>query len=286
MQNSLFLGGVVCVSFIAAPVASDADTIASDIPNGLFAPLTIIEDHPQCNGPGQTAFKVEFETGEVSYTAQHVQSLREASISSDGVILEEEARCFVGHRSGTELRQVEVSCNGGELQRSPFDARNLSQTSISISGTFTACHSPFAFEIMDSSWRAQINEPKGPSEVTGTVFQNPVEGCENAVQVLEPRLYLRYVQTTSSGIPLGIERRFPYDDVDVVSPASPTFFRLIFNDIPVLLNDNNSAFATVDTQVFLFPTDQGVARCPAGLCTLPRFVTNMSNVSRHARKCP
>ncbi|WP_342071207.1 hypothetical protein [Yoonia algicola] len=280
MQNPFFVSVLVCTLIVTASVPTYADTIASNIPNGLFVPLTVIEDHPQCKGAEQTAFRVEFETGDVSYKAQHVQSLREAAVSADGVVAEDQPRCFVGQRSGTERIQVEVSCNGGELQRSPFDARNLSQTAISVSGTFTACHSPFAFEIVESSWRAQINEPKGQSEVTGTVFQNPIEGCENAVPVLGPRLSLSYVQPTMAN-----NRRFPHSSLNVVSPAQATYFRLVLNDLPVLLNEGNVPFATVDTQIFLFPTDQGEGRCPGGLCTVPRFQTNMSTVT-YARQCP
>ena len=285
MQKSLLRSGLVCAIVLVAPVVTHADTISSDIPNGLFAPLTIIEDHSQCNAPGETAFKVEFETGSVSYRAQHMQSLQEAAVSANGVVTEDQPRCFVGQRSGTERIQVEVSCDGGGLRRSPFEARNLSQIDIIVSGSFIACQSPFAFEVLESTWRAQSNEPKGKSEVAGTVFQNPIQGCDNAEPVLGPRMYLDYVQPTMDGIPQGFRHRFPRDKPNVVSPAHPTYFRLVLNDMPVLLDESNVPFATVDTQIFLFPTNQGEGSCPAGRCVLPPFATNMLNVY-HARQCP
>ena len=231
MRNSRIINGLVSFILIGAPALAFADSISSDIPNGQFAPLTILEDHPQCNGAGQTAFNVEFETGNLSYRAQNAQSLREVAVSTDGVVAEDDARCFVTQMSGVERIQVEVICSDCTLQRSPFEGRNLSQTTISVSGTFSVCQSPFAYEVMESSWRAQINNPKVQSEVTGTVFQYPVQGCEDAVPALGPKLYLDYVQTTSAGMPFGYSSRFPYNKPNVVSPAQPTFFRLIFNDI-------------------------------------------------------
>jgi len=284
MQQSLIARYISYTLISVIPTAVMADTIASNIPNGYFAPLTVIEDHPQCNGPGQAAFEVSFETADLSYEAQHVDGRQTASVSADGVVTSDASRCFVTNRRGTERIQVEVNCDDGAKRHSPFETYDTSQNALSVSGSFTACQSPFAFELLDSWWRVQSGGLRGTTERTGSVFRIPHQGCQGAGPVSGPQLYLEYVKPTMNGIATFRNDRFPHDDLDIVAQAPPTFFRLFLDRMPIFPDETGAPRAVAQTQVFLFPTDQGVGPCYGGVCRLPRLDRNLLNV-RPARQC-
>ena len=143
---------------IAPPASTYADTISPDIPNAFFAPLTVVEDHPQCNGPGEVAFAVNFEAPRLAFRATENDALNTAEIGSDGQVTVEEARCHIIQRSGTEKMLVQVDCADGQITQSPFISLDFDNIDLSLAGRFLACQSPTQFAVFESNWVAMIRQ--------------------------------------------------------------------------------------------------------------------------------
>ncbi|MGJ8586933.1 MAG: hypothetical protein ACSHXW_02160 [Yoonia sp.] len=272
MQNSLFLGGVVCAFFIAAPVASDADTISSDIPNAYFAPVSVIEDHPQCDGLGQTALEFTFNTENLSFEVLGGVRFNQAYVDAGGGSTIETEKCFVIQRNGVERIEVPIRCGEGRTSTSPFERVDLEDLSLSMSGKFLACQSPTSFRIMSSDWTVEVSGQTGLQRYEGEFFEFEDAGCENARIVRAPQATLSYNLAGITGPTTSPFSLYRWNRNDRVVEAAPTHFMIGLTGIPILERNGTESVLRAKTTATFFPDLAGETDCRDGICRLPSWL--------------
>lgn len=267
------------------PLPALADEISEDVLNGLFAPLTILEDHPQCQGPGETAFEVEFDAPDIAFRARVRGATRQELLyDQNGLVVGTERRCFVQQRRGVEVMDVQVNCDGGaetEILAQPYD---FDRIALRVTGAFTVCQSPFAFSLLESNWTAVSDGPLGTVTTEGEVFTVRPEGCQDATPYDEPALLLEYSHLGATPFRDVNRLRF-FQEFGQVQPEETTHFRLFFQDLPIIVDDAGEVGATANTGVYLFPTASGRNFCHDNLCDLNRL-SGMEPYVGQLRTCP
>ena len=105
---------VLSVAFICVSLASFADTIPEDAINTYFAPQTILDGYPGCDGLGQIALRTDFVADKVDFSvAGFSANPRWRSQSSEDL-------CDLIERRGTATIRINVPCgNDGAVPVAP-----------------------------------------------------------------------------------------------------------------------------------------------------------------------
>ena len=254
----------------AAGSAVYAEEISDDFVNGYFVPLTLVEDHPQCQGPGETAFQVEFDQTSVVF---HPQSTFD------------DRRCYVTQRSGNERVQAEVPCSSGNDVSSLAEPPDFAEYSLQVSASFTACQSPFGFSVLDSSWRADASGPTGAVTSSGSVFSVPAEGCSDARRENGPAMLLEYFQTGAASFGWRNSPRFSITDSKEIEPEIPTHFVLSFWSVPIVTNDDDYPLFVASALVALVPDAFADSACWGRQCET-RMSQTAGRFRRFLSSCP
>ncbi len=273
MKNSLLGSVLACILFIAPPASTLADTISPDIPNGYFAPLTVIGDHPQCSGLGQVAFEAAFETNNLAFEVSTENLRTTQTVDFDGTTATEESRCFLLERHGTEVERVEISCDDGRPKSLTFSQTDPAKVELSVTGNFVACQSPTSFEIMESNWEVAITSGTNVSYYSDQFFEYPKDGCISQKFTSEPSAILHYYVPGISGTAATRVLRYPFRASLNFDRQPPAYFRIDISGIPLEhRQDVNPQRLLARTSATFFPKSDEISGCADGVCELPEWL--------------
>lgn len=280
MQNSLLGSGFACALIIAAPASTQADTISDSAINTYFAPLTVIEDHPQCNAPGQTAFEITFRTDTLDYRSYNKELTHRALVDGDGDTIisgiEPNRRCFVTERRGGDVFQVEYECGEDEDQipQSPVDEVVFDK--ISLSGRFVACQSLVDFDLVENSWEVAVLDNDAAEDVSavyaGSFLEYPLETCSAKDDHYATTARFTYALAdipSTARSRAGQHLRFGTGDQYTVPSAR---FVLFVSGIPIARRYTPERDFFADIDAFFIVTVDGDSGCENGVCKPPPIV--------------
>ncbi|WP_341367416.1 hypothetical protein [Yoonia sp. BS5-3] len=228
-------------------------------PRTYFAPITVLGDHPKCNGPGEVAFSVEivaddldFEVegetwdgsvyqyndpregwidetciiGQTNFGARPIHNAELCHSDYDGkgsnqtVIQREAPKCYITQRSGTEETQFEIPC---DVSRSPSSLNALvEQADIQVDALVRAdiCQSLTGIALIESSWTLDLEFGGYHSTAEGILGDQEAGIAEG---IVTPKIDLNYHRSGFSLRPIdsdpGLDPNFP-------DPLSSAYFFL------------------------------------------------------------
>lgn len=276
--------GMICLA-----AGASADQISEGTINAYFTNYSVLDDHPRCNGFGETAYEVLFEANDVRFgvvhqpTGESVQSKTLRVQIRDGEpILEERPRCYRTERRGTEVMQLEISCSGERTSEDPFSRLALQNTSLSFSARVEVCFSFARFELLDGAWDAQFQTGLQNSQHQGTFLTRPEAICDQPVPAQLPFATLDYALSGAWAHPGDYEQWWRVRDYSEAS--APSVFRLVLRGLPLPSDEDISSPFAVDAAAFFFLTDEDGSNCPGGVCELPKRVPRA--VGNETTVCP
>lgn len=247
----------------APPNAGAAQTIEELIerhnPRTYVAPMTILDDHPMCNGPGEVAFSVEIVGNDLDFKVEgdtwdgtvyqyndpHEGWVGDTCIlgktsfglwpvpyeelchsdyngnqSSQRVIQGEVPKCYITQRSGTEETQIEIPC---DVYRFPSSLNALvEQADIQIDALVRAdiCQSLTGIAIIESSWIADLEFGGNGTRAEGVLGSAVNEISED---MITPHVTLNYDRSLGYLRPIGSDPRL---DPNFPDPLNSAYFYL------------------------------------------------------------
>ncbi|MDX8349746.1 hypothetical protein SLH49_17310 [Cognatiyoonia sp. IB215446] len=270
------------------PAAISADQIAEEAINAYFANYRVLDDHPGCNGIGQTPYEIFFEASDVRFsvvhhpTGQSLQPMRHSVVSGAvEPIIVERPRCYRTERRGTEPIQIEVACAGDQPSEDPFARLSVENASLSISARVEACLSFSQFDLLDGSWDAQLQNGLQTTSSQGSFLMRPETTCSQSVPAQRPFATLDYAMSGIWANPGDYSRWRRANNYN--EAAAPSLFRLVLKGLPLSSANDMAAFA-IDAATYFFVINEGGAGCPDGICELPRL--GLLAVGSDTQVCP
>lgn len=229
-------------------------------PRTYFAPITVLANHPKCNGPGEVAFSVEIaaddldfkvegdtwdgsvyqyndpregwidETCIVGQTKFGARPIHHAELchsdydgrgSNQTVMQGEAPKCYITQRSGTEEMQIEIPC---DVSRSPSSLNALvERADIQIDALVRAdiCQSLTGIALIESSWTVDLEFGGDRSRAEGILGDQVNEISEG---MATPKIRLNYHRSGFGGLrPIASDPRL---DPNFPDPLSSAYFFL------------------------------------------------------------
>lgn len=277
MHTSKTFSSIVCASFISTTSFVTANTISPDIPNAAFAPVTILPSHPQCDGPGEVAFHVDFERNDLRFrlnvdddTTFLSESMADGTKPSDPI-------CTRTERRGTDVVRIHVDCDDAQVPIASafaFLAPDEAGVAVTVEGTFTACQSPTSFDVLESAWTATVIQTGEATKFSGSFITHPKAGCEATKIHTNPSATLAYSTSGTSDVFGNWRSRYRYWDRPRLRQQVPAFFRVRLQNIPLESATQTESRFVANTWAIFFPTYDGKSACLDGLCQLPSSVVS------------
>jgi len=277
----------LAAAIAVCPAVATAQTIAEGAVNAYFAPATVVTDHPQCSGPGEVAYQLEFEGSDLSFSVEHAFSgamktvlgrdnTPAKEVADPGepspvveiapIVVEEEERprCFITQRRGVESMRVEIECNGALDPIDPFARLATSDLSLAVSAQASVCVSLAGFRVLEGAWTAELDAGLESASYSGAAFAPTLPDCDAPAQTEHPQVQLNYVMPGIVGNPN--EWRGPRLRQEEKPAAA---FWLRFEDVPIPKASGGISTFAVTANTYFFPTFDGTADCPDGICRPP-----------------
>lgn len=282
MHLSLYLLAMI-------PLTSAAQTIPDTIANAAFAPVTILEDHPGCNRPGDTAFSIAIRADDLHFrltgptwdgfvdvnpmdapasaancsglerrgTDIHAFDCTTTSSYPTGVGLpvSVQKKCFVTERKGTEVIRRETSCEVTEPARDLLDLIANENPQLDVQAEVTICQSLTSYRILDGHWATTITVSGETAVYDGQLILPGSLDCSATNQPFTPRVGVAY---KPAQLPADLDQEIYWN--------YPTFARLWIDNLAVPLPGTEDAPVTLETSAAFFPTVNGQAICPNSRC--------------------
>jgi len=255
MQRIKWINVLTSAIVTALPALAAAETISLDMENAFIAPLTVVPDHPQCNGVGEVAFTTEFEADALSYLAKDPADQSGIVVDAAGTRPAFVPRCFVTQMRGVERTQFEVPC----IQDPPiplmFSALLQKPPRLSLSGTITACHAPLSLKFLEASWETTATNDEQVTVTNGTLFHRQSGDCIPRQDNDQPNAH---INPSAHGINYTGTRRYPDNSVSL--------YRIDLFNIPVVMGSGGAPSIHAFAPVFFFATFDGKGTCTDGVC--------------------
>ena len=277
MQISKAFSSIAYASFISITSFAAADIIPPSTPNAYFAPLALVDNHPQCSGWGQTAYEVVFETNNLSFYVQTEGRRDRARVRADGTVTIQHQSCAIIERRGTDPVRIEIPCDDVVVPKPRFSQRDLEQTALALSGRFLACQSPTAFDVLESNWEVIAKQETGTSTYSGSFFEFAEQGCEDTYDAEIPAAAFGYSVAGTFGAHSLYASGYRWRREQDIERALPTHFRVELSKIPLLESNEERTNVIANASAIFFPTVNGNSACLDGLCEVPeRLGTNVT----------
>lgn len=272
--------------------------------NAYLAPMTLLSDHPQCQGADARAFSLtmiaedlRFRIGgenwygtvdlgadqnmtsiaddarcSVTQRARYGNYETKVSCRDDAGFRSEQSpillaprQCFITERKGTEIMQLPVACDD---DRPPIDLNEAMRgvsTRLDITAKATMCQTLTSFRIVDGEWTATLQIDDQEYVTTQEVLQEHPGLCRDAPDIVVPRAGISISLAGTSSVSLSEAHLFG-PTYSRMMPA--TYYRMWADRIPFMIGGSDPISAVAETVAYFYPMPEGQTWCPEGGCAL------------------
>ena len=165
------------IAGLALPAGAEADNRLL-----VVAPFEILENRPDCTGPGKVPFQVAFD-------------LKDAK-ARFGLVDQKAARtCSIRTRRGSEVQEISIPCPDATEDPSSSAGLDGFPTSVSLSGRIIACMEIGGIAVLDGSWALSASSPMGPVDTRGdlttsgvaAVLDGPISAPKETDSTIRPQ---------------------------------------------------------------------------------------------------
>ncbi len=295
------LATIFCFTF-SAPGFAQTDPESGT--NAYLAPMTVLADHPQCQGAHARAFNLtmiaedlRFRIGgdnwygtvdlggdqnrtsvadddrcSVTYRARYGDYETKVSCGDDAgtspdqrPILLAPRQCFITERKGTEIMQLPVACDDG---RPPIDLNEAMRgvsARLDITAQATMCQTLTSFRVVDGEWTATLQIDDQEYVTTQDILREHPGRCRYASDTVVPRAGMSISLTGTSSVSWPEAHRFSATFPRMM-PA--TYYRMWADRIPFMIDGSDPVPAIAETVAYFYPVAEGQTWCPEGGCAL------------------
>jgi hypothetical protein len=270
---------ILALSLIYIPAVGAADTIPDEAVNTYFAVSAPIEDYPNCDEPGQIAFRTDFTAEDVDFLV-HGSRFPEGRPASSGIPqaivdgnlnggakVEVPPICSRIIMRGTKSSQIEFECGDTErMASSAFEELRATQSTMSFRGSVNSCMSMSGYRVVDGTWETTVHDGLSSATYSG-IFQPWGDACPVDIGQTPPRVSLRYAVAGTWGHPVDYISHPIFRHVG--SPHEAAFFGLDIGGIPLAATEPGQAGLTASARMVFFLSSADDTICPDGVCTMP-----------------
>ncbi|WP_341366220.1 hypothetical protein [Yoonia sp. BS5-3] len=262
--------------------ATTADQIADGTRHAYFAQYTVLGPQPGCEAAGMTAYQLDFAASDVPFAVEHrptgqVQSYRQedknrvpqtapngtAQPIVEAIVVEPEERCFITERRGGEHFQQEIACSGDRQIVDPFALLEAQDLALSLSGQAMVCVSLTGSAVMGGSWTANLDSGFEQVSHSGASFASNLRSCDEE-QDAQPSVRFNHVMRGILGNPTEWGGYRIREDEPTAAG-----FHLALDNVPLPTESSIASRFKVRANAYFFPTFEGDADCPGGICRVP-----------------
>ncbi len=236
------------------PAAVAAQTIDERKVNGYFAPVILIEDHPQCDGAGETAFELSLDARDMDIDLRGVDGDNVAYVGDAPWSNVGRERCYITQRRGVERTRIEIPCNPSLTQAELQETLDELSIGLDFSGTLAVCQSPTDKQLLDGSWTATLTVDGRQSSHSGAYAVSTEHYCRQSDDASGTRVAVTYANTGLIGREDG-----PFE-------RSVSAYHLQIMDMPIEIPDANGITVDLQTDATFYPVFDGAAQCPQEGC--------------------
>ncbi|MEO9518249.1 MAG: hypothetical protein ABJH45_10610 [Paracoccaceae bacterium] len=275
--------------FTVIPLTSAAQTISDTNINTAFAPVTVLEGHPACNQPGDTAFSVAMRTEDLhfrltgpnwygsvdvkpmetpdsttncSFPERRGADINKSNCTNTYIPVSEEKQCYILVRKGSKVVEREVHCEPNDSRRDLIDLAAAEDLRLGVEAEVTICQSVTSYRILEGRWSAAIAVDNKIAAYDGQLILPSSLDCYETDQPFTQRAGVTY----SPG-------QTPADFDGKVDWNYPTFVRLWIDNLAVPLPGTEESPVALETAAAFFPTVNGKPICPSGNCAVANRYT-------------
>ncbi len=237
------------------PAAATAQTIDEQMVNGYFAQVTLIEDHAQCDGAGETAFELSLDAQDMEFNLRGVDGDSIAYVGYPQSWNDAgRERCYLTESRGTKRTQFEIPCNASLTQAELQAKMEQLSVSLNFSGTLAICQSPTDKKLLDGSWTATLEVDGQQSSYDGEYAVSTEHYCRRSDDAPGTRVAVTYANS-------GLLAR---EDGPFERAAGAYHLRIL--DMPIEIPDANGIAVDLRTGATFFPVFEGAVECPKEGC--------------------
>lgn len=264
----------------SAPTRADEATPVSvkSEANIFYAEYDILNDHPECSGPGQTAVKIDVQASGLSFRVHDLQhELQNESFGDVGSVSGYDVNpCYIRLRTGTEAVRVPVQCSPEQIAQRDTQLSEL-PLKLNLSAEMTSCLSPTGYDVIGGEWETTVaneeNEAVNSGKFLGSDLTTSGASGGNDNTLLETSIVVAQ--------PLDFRTDHPL----VQELNRTTVVRLSFDCIQFTHESYASRPLYLETGITLFLVDRPMETCMGDDCPWPILTTRNSDTWIQARQC-
>lgn len=245
---------IAALIFVSATSAS-AQAIDEQKVNGYFATVSVIENHPQCDGADETAFELLLNAPNLSFSLRGIDGDNTAYVGDDNRWDDlGRPRCYITERRGALAKRIEVPCPNSFTQEELQARLEHLSVGLDFSGALTICQSLTGKRSLEGDWNADLTVNGQLTTVDGAYVSSTEHFCRRSRELPDTKVSVTYADAGLIGREDG-----PFE-------RASGAYHLRITGLPVDVPEESGLSVDLSTDAAFYPVFENTIECPANGC--------------------